>query len=188
MATHSGILAWRILWVEEPGGLQSTGSQSRTRLKRPSTRAQQTICLRSVCFTYILIGSSIFKPGGHHFVEDAPKCQFLEEFVFFFLPSQFSGLESSSLSDLGGKNFDVTIPGTKPGKWAGPQLAFTHLPVVPLHLIPASVPRIKVSDLTFLEILTVFLLLDGVRESGHLTAPYTDLPLIPLSCSHHRLF
>ena len=25
MATHSGILAWRIPWTEEPGGLQSTG-------------------------------------------------------------------------------------------------------------------------------------------------------------------
>ena len=28
MATHSSILAWRILWTEEPGGLQSTGSQT----------------------------------------------------------------------------------------------------------------------------------------------------------------
>ena len=27
MATHSIILAWRIPWIEEPGGLQSTGSQ-----------------------------------------------------------------------------------------------------------------------------------------------------------------
>ena len=27
MATHSGILAWRILWTEEPGGLQSMGWQ-----------------------------------------------------------------------------------------------------------------------------------------------------------------
>ena len=27
MATHSGILAWRIPWVEEPGGLQSTALQ-----------------------------------------------------------------------------------------------------------------------------------------------------------------
>ena len=27
MATHSSILAWRIPLVEEPGGLQSTGSQ-----------------------------------------------------------------------------------------------------------------------------------------------------------------
>ena len=25
MATHSGILAWRIPWAEEPGGLQSMG-------------------------------------------------------------------------------------------------------------------------------------------------------------------
>ena len=27
MATHSSILAWIIPWTEEPGGLQSTGSQ-----------------------------------------------------------------------------------------------------------------------------------------------------------------
>ena len=27
MATHSNILAWRIPWTEEPGGLQSIGSQ-----------------------------------------------------------------------------------------------------------------------------------------------------------------
>ena len=28
MATHSSILAWRIPWIEEPGGLQSIGLQS----------------------------------------------------------------------------------------------------------------------------------------------------------------
>ena len=33
MATHSSILAWRIPWTEEPRGLQSIGSQSRTRLR-----------------------------------------------------------------------------------------------------------------------------------------------------------
>ena len=27
MATHSSILTWRIPWTEEPGGLQSMGSQ-----------------------------------------------------------------------------------------------------------------------------------------------------------------
>ena len=27
MANHSSILAWRITWTEEPGGLQSMGSQ-----------------------------------------------------------------------------------------------------------------------------------------------------------------
>ena len=30
MATHSSILAWRIPWTEEPGGLQSVGLQNRT--------------------------------------------------------------------------------------------------------------------------------------------------------------
>ena len=32
MASQSSTLAWRIPWTEEPGGLQSLGSQSQTRL------------------------------------------------------------------------------------------------------------------------------------------------------------
>ena len=32
MAPHSSTPAWKIPWMEEPGGLQSTGSQSQTRL------------------------------------------------------------------------------------------------------------------------------------------------------------
>ena len=28
MATHSSILAWKIPWTEEPGGLQSLGSKT----------------------------------------------------------------------------------------------------------------------------------------------------------------
>ena len=39
MATHSSILAWRILWTEEPSGLQSMGSHSLTQLKQLSPRA-----------------------------------------------------------------------------------------------------------------------------------------------------
>ena len=39
MATHSSILAWKIPWTEEPGGLQSTGSQkSQTQLSNSTTR------------------------------------------------------------------------------------------------------------------------------------------------------
>ena len=33
IATHSSILAWRIPWREEPGGLQSMGLQSWTQLR-----------------------------------------------------------------------------------------------------------------------------------------------------------
>ena len=32
VATHFSILAWKIPWTEEPGGLQSMGSQSWTQL------------------------------------------------------------------------------------------------------------------------------------------------------------
>ena len=32
MATHCSFLAWRVPWTEDPGGLQSLGSQSQTRL------------------------------------------------------------------------------------------------------------------------------------------------------------
>ena len=38
--THSSILAWRTLWTEEPGGLQSMGLQ-----KKPDTTEQLTLSL-----------------------------------------------------------------------------------------------------------------------------------------------
>ena len=42
MATHSSILAWGISRTEEPGGVQSTGSQSQTQLS-DETRASCTL-------------------------------------------------------------------------------------------------------------------------------------------------
>ena len=33
IATHFSVLAWRIPWTEEPGGLQSIGWQGQTQLK-----------------------------------------------------------------------------------------------------------------------------------------------------------
>ena len=44
--TTNSILAWRIPWTEEPGGLWSIGSQSQTRLKGWS--AHRRIMLLSV--------------------------------------------------------------------------------------------------------------------------------------------
>ena len=43
LATHSSILAWRILWIEEPGGLQSLGSQSQTCLKQLSMHSRRVV-------------------------------------------------------------------------------------------------------------------------------------------------
>ena len=37
MATHSTILAWRIPWTEEPGGIQSVGSAKSPTTERLTT-------------------------------------------------------------------------------------------------------------------------------------------------------
>ena len=63
MAAHTSILAWRILWTEEPGRQLSMGSQSWTRLSMPACRSggfgwqclwcsflmQAGICLLGLC-------------------------------------------------------------------------------------------------------------------------------------------
>ena len=55
MATHSSILAWRIPWTEEPGGLQSIGSQR---------IGQDSGDLSCICF-FINASNQIY----HHFEE-----------------------------------------------------------------------------------------------------------------------
>ena len=56
MATHPSILAWRILWTEEPGGLQSMGSQrvvhdyvtnTHSLRSHPDAQIRACICKRS---------------------------------------------------------------------------------------------------------------------------------------------
>ena len=47
MATHSRILAWRIPWTEEPGGLQSMGCKE--------LDMTEQLCFASLC---LLIGTS----------------------------------------------------------------------------------------------------------------------------------
>ena len=47
MTTHSSILAWEIPWTEEPGGLQSMGLQTQTRL------SNQTVTTTKEIFIYL---------------------------------------------------------------------------------------------------------------------------------------
>ena len=42
MATHTSIVAWSIPWTEEPGGLQSMGTQKRQNLV---TKQQWYVCV-----------------------------------------------------------------------------------------------------------------------------------------------
>ena len=50
MATHSSILAWEIPWTEEPGGLQSMGSQKSHDL---GTKQQQPLLPRNKSLSLI---------------------------------------------------------------------------------------------------------------------------------------
>ena len=58
MATHSSILAWKILWTKDPGRIQSTGSQ---RVGLVQVRLSTCTCLGTTttrgvifCFSYSL--------------------------------------------------------------------------------------------------------------------------------------
>ena len=45
MATHSSILAWKIPWTEEPGGLQSMGSQRMGHDRATSLHFTSSVCV-----------------------------------------------------------------------------------------------------------------------------------------------
>ena len=60
MATYSSILAWRIPWTEEPGGLQSTGSQ-RVRHDRATSLTHSLSAIRVVSSAYLKL--LIFLPA-----------------------------------------------------------------------------------------------------------------------------
>ena len=65
MATHSSIPAWEIPWTEEPGGLQTTGSQkSRTRLSEYTTTATKYIFLPAELQFSVTGSESTFTDGA----------------------------------------------------------------------------------------------------------------------------
>ena len=74
MATHSSILAWRIPWTEEPGGLQSIGSQ-RVRHNWPLTLFFLAKREGNKCHIKIFLKSVAFNPGR----EKGPIFRKLEE-------------------------------------------------------------------------------------------------------------
>ena len=54
MATHFSILAWEIPWMEEPGGLQSMGSQKESDMSQSLINNVDYVCVYVCVF---LIGS-----------------------------------------------------------------------------------------------------------------------------------
>ena len=76
MATHSNILAWRVPWTEEPGGLKSIGSQgSPSRNVPPSPRALITQTPPYWATLLIKVSSRFYLPNYLYFQEtEAPGC------------------------------------------------------------------------------------------------------------------
>ena len=63
MAVHSGFLAWRIVWTEEPGWLPSMGSQSQTQLKQFSMGRHILFSLSKFTLPILLVSNPIY-PGA----------------------------------------------------------------------------------------------------------------------------
>ena len=91
MATHSGILAWRIPWTEEPGGYSPWGHK-----ESDTTEATQHACMR--CYTSIIVKSyrefsQLQKPSGLCLFISPSLCSspnpifyYLHNFSFFGMP------------------------------------------------------------------------------------------------------
>ena len=63
MATHSSILAWGVPWTEEPGGLQSTRSQSR---KCDNSDSQVTAMVSVSQFSRSVVSDSLRPHESQH--------------------------------------------------------------------------------------------------------------------------
>ena len=72
VATPSSILAWRIPWTEEPGGLQSMVSQSQTQLKRLSTCTQYQE--KSDIFWYLVMAVTCLGMTVKSIYQSSPGC------------------------------------------------------------------------------------------------------------------
>ena len=94
MATHSSILAWRIPWREEPGGLQSMGSQRvghDMRIKKPTkvNNSKQTNPILLIGYQRLgrLLGRKNIKDlirAARKNTGQSDKCEFQLNTIFFF--------------------------------------------------------------------------------------------------------
>ena len=88
MENHSSILAWKIPWTEEPGGLQSMGSQrvghdlviEHACRKSLVTRGRKGVSGCKVIHTQMTrLGDPMLEPGGEMEVSDVRRCCGREE-------------------------------------------------------------------------------------------------------------
>ena len=77
MATHSSILAWRIPWTEEPGGLQSTGSKESDTTERLHSLTQPHFLKNILKLCAEMKTDLPFCPGDSSLAEEQRESRFL---------------------------------------------------------------------------------------------------------------
>ena len=138
MATRSSILAWRILWTEEPGGLQSVVLQEVRHDWAINTIDDLQCCVNFCCMAYWLSYVHIY-------------ILFL---IFFFSSVQFShSVVSDSLRPHGLQHARPLCPSPTPGvytdsyplsRWCHPTISSSpSLLSRPLLLPPSIFPNIR---------------------------------------------
>ena len=126
MATHSSTLAWKILWAQEPGGLQSIGLRTVRHTEHNNTRQQQ-------CSLKLLI--SVRRKGGAQ-EEDISSVQSLSCVRPFATPWTTARQASLSITNSWSSPKPMSIESVMPSN---------HLILCrPLLLLPSIFPSIRV--------------------------------------------
>ena len=141
-------------------GFSSRGCKESDMTKRLSTHAQQTVYLWSACFTVHNYASLLktekkkdwdtknwleapYLRGGAPFCWGCPKMSVSGVFLFvcLFWSRQFSGLESSSISDLGGQKLWCYHPRNQAGEEGWATVSFHSSPYCHSASHPCLCPR-----------------------------------------------
>ena len=88
MATHSSIFAWKIPWTEDPGGLQSIGSQ-RIGHNWACTHEKEKNMTNWRCISKVDLVPGLV-PGEVKF-SDEPNFMFLMDSVFYLFDNDNTG-------------------------------------------------------------------------------------------------
>ena len=91
MATHPNIFAWKIPWIEEPGGLQSMGLQrvGWTWLSKHTHTHTHTICLYCPCCSFFSLFVIIIFSITLWFSSSSPACLLWSCTTYLLTPTYF---------------------------------------------------------------------------------------------------
>ena len=85
MATHSSILAWRIPRKEEPGRLQTIGSQSQTQLKQRGTHHTNINKSKSVFSIYKEICIHWLENSDNSIAQNFHMCMYMDKDILDYI-------------------------------------------------------------------------------------------------------